>query len=51
MLLGALAARLARQRIAFYRGLAKRDPEQRVFLSEWLNRLGVLVGTVSVCYL
>jgi hypothetical protein len=30
---GALAARLFRQRIPFYRELAKRDPEQRVFLS------------------
>jgi len=45
----ALAGRLARQRIAFYRGLAKRDPEQRACLSGWPNRVGVLVGTVSVC--
>jgi lysozyme family protein len=44
---GALAARLARQRIAFYRGLAKRDPEQRVFLKGWLNRLEKLSGTIS----
>ena len=28
-----LAGLLARQRIPFYRGLAKRDPAQRVFLS------------------
>jgi len=35
----ALAGRLARQRIPFYRGLAKRDPEQRVFLQGWLNRV------------
>jgi hypothetical protein len=34
-----LAARLARQRVAFYRQLAKRDPEQRVFLQGWLNRV------------
>ncbi len=47
---GALAGRLAGQRIPFYRGLAKRDPEQRVFLSGWLNRVRVLVGTASVCY-
>jgi lysozyme family protein len=44
---GALAARLARQRIPFYRALAKRDPEQRVFLQGWLNRVGVLVAEVS----
>lgn len=42
----ALAARLARQRIAFYRKLAKRDPEQRVFLQGWLNRVEVLVAVV-----
>jgi len=41
---GALAARLARQRIPFYRALAKRDPEQRVFLSGWLNRVEGLVA-------
>jgi lysozyme family protein len=45
--LGALAVRLARQRIAFHRELARSDPEQRVFLSGWLNRVEVLVGTVS----
>ncbi len=39
---GALAARLARQRIPFYRALAKRAPEQRVFLSGWLNRVVAL---------
>jgi lysozyme family protein len=44
---GALAARLARQRIPFYRELARRDPKQRVFLSGWLNRVEVLVGTIS----
>ena len=43
-----LAARLARQRIAFYRDLAKRDPEQRVFLQGWLNRVGTLTAAVSV---
>ena len=45
---GALAARLARQRIPFYRALAKRDPEQRVFLQGWLNRVSKveqLLGT------
>jgi lysozyme family protein len=35
----ALAARLARQRISFYRELAKRDPEQRVFLQGLFNRV------------
>ncbi len=45
--LGALAARLARKRIAFYRGLAKRDPEQRVFLSGWLNRVEGLVALAT----
>ena len=44
---GALAGRLARQRIAFYRQLAKRDPEQRVFLQGWLNRLEKLGDTIS----
>lgn len=44
---GALAARLARQRIPFYRELARRDPKQRVFLSGWLNRVEVLVETMS----
>ncbi len=44
---GALAARLARQRVAFYRGLAKRDPEQRVFLSGWLNRVEGLVALAT----
>ena len=41
---GALAARLARQRIPFYRALAKRDPEQRVFLKGWLNRVDALLA-------
>jgi lysozyme family protein len=44
---GALAAWLARQRVPLYRHLAKRDPEQRVFLSGWLNRLEKLSGTIS----
>jgi lysozyme family protein len=44
---GALAARLARQRIPFYRELAKRDPEQRVFLGGWLNRLEKLETAVN----
>ena len=44
---GALAGRLARQRIAFYRQLAKTDPEQLVFLKGWLNRLEKLGGTIS----
>ena len=44
---GALAARLARQRIPFYRALAKRDPDQRVFLQGWINRVGMLVAEVS----
>ena len=43
----ALAGRLARQRIAFYRQLEQRDPEQRVFLQGWLNRVGLLVAAVS----
>ena len=43
----ALAGRLARQRIAFYRELAKRDPEQRAFLQGWLNRVKVLVAEVA----
>ena len=43
---GALAERLARQRISFYRELAKRDPEQRVFLQGWLNRVGALMAAV-----
>jgi lysozyme family protein len=43
----ALAARLARQRIAFYRELAKRAPEQRVFLRGWLTRVEALVGEIS----
>jgi lysozyme family protein len=44
---GALAARLARQRIPFYRELAKRDPKQRVFLHGWLNRVEALVAATS----
>jgi lysozyme family protein len=44
---GALAARLARQRIPFYRALAKRDPEQRVFLKGWLTRLEALRAELS----
>jgi lysozyme family protein len=43
----ALSARLARQRIPFYRELAKRAPDQRVFLQGWLNRVGVLEAEVS----
>jgi hypothetical protein len=45
---GALAGRLARPRIAFYRELAKRDPEQRVFVQGWLNRVEALVAAVSL---
>ncbi len=45
---GALAGRLARQRIAFYRELAKLDPEQWVFLQGWLNRVKVLMAAASV---
>jgi hypothetical protein len=41
---GALATRLARQRIPFYRALVKRDPDQRVFLQGWINRVGMLVA-------
>ncbi len=41
---GALAAWLARQRIPFYRALAKRDPDQRVFLQGWINRVVALAG-------
>ncbi len=44
---GALAGRLACQRIAFYRELAKREPEQRVFLQGWLNRVSSLVVTIK----
>ncbi len=44
---GALAGRLARQRIAFYRELARHDPEQRAFLKGWLNRVGMLAAEVS----
>ena len=44
----ALAVRLARQRIPFYRNLAMHNPEQRVFLSGWLNRVEGLVATVPV---
>ncbi len=43
---GALAGRLARQRIAFYRELAKRDPERRAFLKGWLNRVAALLAAV-----
>ena len=43
----ALAGRLARQRIAFYRQLEQRDPEQRVFLQGWLNRVEALVAELS----
>jgi hypothetical protein len=42
-----LADRMARQRVAFYRQLAKRDPEQRVFLSGWLNRVEGLVALAT----
>ncbi len=45
---GALAGRLARQRIAFYRELAKRDPEQRVFLQGWLNRVEKLETAAGI---
>jgi lysozyme family protein len=38
-----LAVRLARQRIPLYRELAKRDPQQRVFLSGWLNRVEAIL--------
>jgi len=41
---GVLAGRLARQRIAFYRELAMRDPKQRVFLRGWLNRVEKLAA-------
>jgi lysozyme family protein len=44
---GGLAERLARRRIAFYRELAKRDPEQRAFLQGWLNRVEAVVAEVS----
>lgn len=44
---GALAARVARQRIPFYRELAKRAPEQRVFLSGWLNRVKLLLSILE----
>ncbi len=42
-----LAAQFARPRIAFYRELAKRAPEQRVFLQGWLNRVEALVAELS----
>jgi lysozyme family protein len=45
---GALAARLARQRISFYRALVKRDPDQRVFLSGWLNRVNKVEQIVGI---
>ncbi len=45
---GALAERLARQRFAFYRELAKRDPEQRVFLRGWLNRVKKLEAALGI---
>ncbi len=45
---GALAGRIARQRIAFYRELAKRAPEQRAFLQGWLNRVEAVVAEVSM---
>jgi lysozyme family protein len=45
---GALATRLARQRVAFYRQLAKNDPEQRVFLSGWLNRVNKVEQIVGI---
>ena len=45
---GALATRLARQRIPFYRALVKRDPDQRVFLSGWLNRVNKVEQIVGI---
>jgi hypothetical protein len=35
-------------RKAFYRELAKRDPEQRAFLQGWLNRVEAVVAEVSM---
>jgi hypothetical protein len=41
---GARAVRIAHQRIEFYRKLANRDPEHRVFLQAWL----ILLASVRV---
>ncbi len=45
---GVVAVRLARQRVAFYRQLVKRDPTQQAFLRGWLNRVEVLVTVIRV---
>ena len=36
---GVVAVRLARQRVALYRQLARSDLEQRAFLQGWINRV------------
>jgi lysozyme family protein len=41
-----LAAQLTRQRIAFYRELARRAPAQRAFLRGWLTRVEALAGKI-----